>query len=58
MRYIPLLLRFSSMWDDHAELMYDYYFVNIYNSLSAVDMLPHVDKCIDELMKTREISIW
>ncbi len=53
----PVIARISSMWDDQAELMYEYYFVNIYNSLSAVDMLPHVDKCIDELMK-RERSVY
>jgi len=53
----PVIAKISSMWEDQAELMYDYYFVNIYNSLSAVDMLPHIDKCIDELMK-REKSVY
>ena len=37
----PVIARISSKWEDQAELMYDYYFVNIYNSFSAIDMLPH-----------------
>ena len=39
----PVITRISSMWDDHAELLYDYYFINVYNSLRAVDMLPNVE---------------
>jgi len=45
----PVIARISSMWNDQAELMYDYNMVNVYNALSAVDMLPHIEKCIDEL---------
>tara|TARA_R110000765_G_scaffold20037_3_gene52268 strand:+ start:6930 stop:7544 length:615 start_codon:yes stop_codon:yes gene_type:complete len=53
----PVIVKISSMWDDHAELMHDYGMINIFNALGAVDLLPHVDKCIDELNR-RELSVY
>ena len=53
----PVIARISSMWNDQAELLYDYNFINVYNALSAVDMLSDVEDCIDELMK-RERSVY
>jgi hypothetical protein len=53
----PVIVKISSMWDDHAELEFDYGMINIFNALGAVDLLPHVEKCIDELNR-REKSVY
>lgn len=53
----PVIVKISAMWDDQAELMYDYGMCNIFNALDAVDLLPHVEKCIDELNR-REKSVY
>lgn len=38
-------------WDDTAELLYDYHFIDIYNCVSVYEALPKVERCIDELNK-------
>jgi len=51
----PVIAKISSLWDDQAEMMYDYNMCNVYNALSAVDMLPDIEKCIDELYKRESL---
>ena len=53
----PVIAKITSMWNDSAELMHDYGMINTFNAIDAVDMLPHVEKCLDELLK-RERSVY
>ena len=53
----PVIAKISSMWNDTAELMHDYGMINTFNAIDAVDMLPHIEKCLDELLK-RERSVY
>ena len=47
----PVISKVFNEWDDTAELLYDYHFIDIYNCVSVYEALPKVERCIDELNK-------
>lgn len=47
----PVISKVFQEWDDTAELLYDYHFIDIYNCVSVYEALPKVERCIDELNK-------
>ena len=47
----PVISKVFNDWDDTAELLYDYHFIDIYNCVSVYEALPKVERCIDELNK-------
>jgi|DEB0MinimDraft_10_1074344.scaffolds.fasta_scaffold42364_2 hypothetical protein len=53
----PVISKVFNDWDDTAELLYDYHFIDIYNCVSVNEALPKVERCIDELSK-RNCSVY
>ena len=47
----PVISEIFNRWDDTAELLYEYYFIDIYDCVSVYEALPKVERCIDELNK-------
>jgi hypothetical protein len=47
----PVISEIFKRWNDTAELLYEYHFIDIYNCVSVYEALPKVERCIDELNK-------